>query len=80
MEPFFIHTWTWCPCDIPYLESRSACLAALHDGAHTTWDFPINLRVVIVERTRCVPHKKHDMEEETEFGTVANGEPLTLDW
>ena len=63
-----------------YLESRSACLAALHDGAHTTWDFPTSLRVVIVERTRCVPHKKHDMEEKTVLGAFTNGDPLTLDW
>lgn len=54
--------------------------AVLHDGAHTTCDFPMNLRVVMVERTRCVPHKKHDMVEVLKGAITLNGEPLTFDW
>ncbi len=38
------------------------------------------LRVVMVERIRCVPHKKHDIADKLEPVIVANGEPPTLDW
>jgi hypothetical protein len=38
------------------------------------------LRVAMVERIRCVPHKKHDMVVELKFATAIKGEPLTLDW
>jgi hypothetical protein len=40
----------------------------------------MNLRVVMVERTRWVPHKKQDMVEVLKGATTLNGEPLTFDW
>ncbi len=41
--------------------AASASLAPWHEGAQTACDFPMNLRVAILVRTRCLPHKKHDM-------------------
>lgn len=38
------------------------------------------LRVVMVERALCVPHRKHDIEDEMEPVTLLNGEPPALDW
>lgn len=62
------------------LRSVSACLAALQEGAHTTWALPTSFRVVMAVRIRWVPHKKQDIVEEMELVPLTKkGEPPTLD-
>lgn len=53
--------------------------SSLHDGAQTACDLPSTLRVVIWERGRCLPHKKHDMVAPPKDAAAMNGEPDTLD-
>lgn len=59
--------------------SSSASSSALHEGAHTAWDFPSTLRVPINERARCLPHIKHDIVAAPNEVVAAKGEPDTLD-
>lgn len=58
--------------------ATSACFAAVHEGAHTTWARPMSLRVVMVDRTRCVPQRKHDIVPVMLLVGTLNGDPLTL--
>jgi hypothetical protein len=60
--------------------TASISLATLHDGSQTAWDFPINFRVPMLERLRCVPHRKHDIVEVLKLMAPVKGEPLTFDW
>jgi len=55
-------------------------LAAWHEGAQTACDFPMNLRVVRLERSRWVPHKKHDIVAPPKLTAALKGDPLTFDW
>lgn len=52
---------------------------ALQDGEHTAWDLPSTFLVVMSERARCLPHKKHDMVAPPKDAAAMNGDPETLD-
>jgi hypothetical protein len=52
----------------------------LQDGEQTAWDFPMNFLVAMVDRTLCVPHRKHDIMEVLKFTASLKGEPPTFDW
>ena len=56
-----------------------ASSSALQVGEQTAWDLPNTLRVVINERARCLPHKKHDMVAPPNDAAAMNGEPDTFD-
>ena len=43
------------------------------------WDLPSTFLVVMSERARCLPHKKHDMVAPPKDAAAMNGEPDTLD-
>ena len=51
----------------------------MQDGEHTACDLPRTFRVVINERARCLPHKKHDMVAPPNDAAAMKGEPDTLD-
>jgi hypothetical protein len=57
----------------------AASSRALQEGAHTAWDLPSTFLVVMSERARCLPHKKHDMVAPPKDAAAMNGEPDTLD-
>ena len=52
---------------------------ALQDGEHTACGFPMNLRVAIKDRMRCLPHRKHDIVEVLKWTVSLKGDPPTLD-
>lgn len=68
---------------MPYERSAAALAvassSALQDGAQTACDLPNTLRVVIKDRARCLPHKKHDIVAPPKDAAAINGDPETLD-
>jgi hypothetical protein len=50
-----------------------------HFGEQTAWDLPTSLRVIISDRGRCFPHKKHDMVDLPGSDEVTKGDPPTFD-
>ena len=56
-----------------------ASSSALHDGEHTACARPSTLRVFIIERGRCLPHRKHDIVAAPKVLVALNGEPGVFD-
>jgi hypothetical protein len=61
------------------VNQEAASSIALQEGEQTTCDVPSNLRVVISERVRCLPHRKQDIVAPPNEDATANGEPDALD-
>jgi hypothetical protein len=60
-------------------QPAAASSAALQEGAQTACDLPNILRVLICERARCLPQRKHDMVAAPNDVAAVKGEPETLD-
>ena len=56
-----------------------AASSASHEGEQTAWARPSTLRVFIRFRSRCLPHRKHDMVAPPKVGAALNGEPGVFD-
>lgn len=67
----------YCATELDFT-ATSACFAAVHEGAHTTWARPMSLRVVMVDLARCVPQRKQDIVPVMLLVGTLNGDPLTL--
>lgn len=53
--------------------------SASHEGEQTAWARPSTLRVFMTLRSRCLPHRKHDMVAPPKVGAALNGEPGVFD-
>lgn len=56
-----------------------AASSASHEGEQTAWARPSTLRVFMRLRSRCLPHRKHDMVAPPKVGAALNGEPGVFD-